>query len=55
MIAHLETAESDDVAGPGLLDLLTVVGVHLEHASHALGLALRGKTHAHTHKHHQHR
>mmetsp|Transcript_28730 Transcript_28730/g.77352 ORF Transcript_28730/g.77352 Transcript_28730/m.77352 type:complete len:596 (-) Transcript_28730:17-1804(-) len=36
----LKTAEGHDVASAGLLDLGTVVGVHLKHAAHALVLLL---------------
>lgn len=42
--SYLESAKSDDVASPSLLDLLSVVGVHLKHTSHALRLALHDIT-----------
>ena len=38
--AFLQTRQRDDVAGEGFLDVLAVVGVHLEHAADALFLVL---------------
>lgn len=39
-VSYLEAAQGNDVTSPGLLNFLTVVSMHLEHTSHALGLSL---------------
>src|SRR3546814_7218436 len=36
----LQAGDGDDVAGAGLLDVLAVIGVHLQHAPDALAVAL---------------
>src|SRR3546814_15235798 len=36
----LQAGDGDDVAGAGLLDVLAVIGVHLQHAADALAVAL---------------